>query len=560
MAQRLPIPGQDDGTWGVILNDFLEVSHNNDGTLNSVAVANALPSPIPATNLGTGIPSQSNFLRGDGTWVVPPSAPVSSVFGRTGIVTASGGDYTAPQVGAPNVYNVQAYGALGNGIHDDKAAINAATLAASAVGGNIVYFPPTASAYMISSRINQYPGQRICGGGFGSVIRATSTFNDLGMIAMDITTQQNFEAIIDNLVLDANQTAGAVMTQGNIYWYNANDSTIFNVRLVNASGSSGGGNLLVLDGNSGSGGGQAVKLSHVFGRTATGHGILVTNTATDTQMYACDIGLCTGYAFYLGSPNNQLSGCIGWGSGGGCAVNEPICRLEGCRFDYNETEGIDINANWVSVTGCLLLNNSAAAAKTHPHIAVSGANDVTIVGGQCVDGAQASDGTNQALCAIQLNTHTNVTIVGTDVSGVPNGSITGAVAGDKIRSCIGFDNPAAATTGSNGFALQNGTPNIWTYTTPNDGQLHLLTLAAKLYVAGSMTGGVTGLGIQENSTGSFDYGNAVTSTEGGAGWYHFTNNVTPILVGPNTIVQLNQSTALTGGAATVYAELYDLTI
>ena len=38
---RLPTPGQDDGTWGGILNGFLGVAHNSDGTLqsNSVGVA-----------------------------------------------------------------------------------------------------------------------------------------------------------------------------------------------------------------------------------------------------------------------------------------------------------------------------------------------------------------------------------------------------------------------------------------------------------------------------------------------------------------------------------------
>ena len=30
---RLPIPGGDDGTWGDILNEFLDVEHNADGTL-----------------------------------------------------------------------------------------------------------------------------------------------------------------------------------------------------------------------------------------------------------------------------------------------------------------------------------------------------------------------------------------------------------------------------------------------------------------------------------------------------------------------------------------------
>lgn len=36
---RLPVPGSDDNTWGEILNDFLEVSHNGDGTIKSDAVA-----------------------------------------------------------------------------------------------------------------------------------------------------------------------------------------------------------------------------------------------------------------------------------------------------------------------------------------------------------------------------------------------------------------------------------------------------------------------------------------------------------------------------------------
>lgn len=40
-APRLPIPGQDSGTWGTILNDFLEVSHAGDGSLLSAAISSA---------------------------------------------------------------------------------------------------------------------------------------------------------------------------------------------------------------------------------------------------------------------------------------------------------------------------------------------------------------------------------------------------------------------------------------------------------------------------------------------------------------------------------------
>jgi hypothetical protein len=46
---RLPIPGSDDGTWGDMLNTFLDVSHNNDGGL--------LPSAVKAAGAITGINS-----------------------------------------------------------------------------------------------------------------------------------------------------------------------------------------------------------------------------------------------------------------------------------------------------------------------------------------------------------------------------------------------------------------------------------------------------------------------------------------------------------------------
>lgn len=35
---RLPVVGSDDGTWGNLLNDFLDVAHNTDGTLKASAV------------------------------------------------------------------------------------------------------------------------------------------------------------------------------------------------------------------------------------------------------------------------------------------------------------------------------------------------------------------------------------------------------------------------------------------------------------------------------------------------------------------------------------------
>lgn len=36
---RLPIPGGDDGIWGDVLNEFLSVEHNHDGTQKTLSVA-----------------------------------------------------------------------------------------------------------------------------------------------------------------------------------------------------------------------------------------------------------------------------------------------------------------------------------------------------------------------------------------------------------------------------------------------------------------------------------------------------------------------------------------
>jgi len=85
---RLPVPGSDDGTWGDLLNDFLVVSHNADGTLKSVPVDDA-------TTSSKGIVQLAGDLGGT---AVSPTVPglsqkadsSTSVIAGTGL--SGGGD------------------------------------------------------------------------------------------------------------------------------------------------------------------------------------------------------------------------------------------------------------------------------------------------------------------------------------------------------------------------------------------------------------------------------------------------------------------------------------
>jgi hypothetical protein len=167
-VSRLPTPGSDDGHWGEILNDFLAVAHNGNGTLKAAAdIADAKSKAStalqPSGNLA-GLQSTATARTNLGLGSAATHAATDfDTAGSAATAQANAKTYTDQQiagvtagVGTPNLpmFNVEAYGAVGDGTTDDYDAIKAAwdDMSASAEGGLLVF--PHAKVYRVDASVS----------------------------------------------------------------------------------------------------------------------------------------------------------------------------------------------------------------------------------------------------------------------------------------------------------------------------------------------------------------------------------------------------------------------
>jgi hypothetical protein len=97
---RLPVPGSDDGTWGAILNDFLQGAHNADGTLKDtgvIALKYVKPgSGIPKNDLSAAVQASLDNADAAVSGSAPPAS--STTPGLVQLTNDLGGTSTSPTV------------------------------------------------------------------------------------------------------------------------------------------------------------------------------------------------------------------------------------------------------------------------------------------------------------------------------------------------------------------------------------------------------------------------------------------------------------------------------
>jgi len=114
-----------------------------------------------------------------------------------------------------------------------------------------------------------------------------------------------------------------------------------------------------------------------------------------------------------------------------------------------------------------------------------------------------------------------------------------------------------ATTGPNGFAKQNATPQILSWTAPNDGNLHRFMIVATESVTSTETGGQITNSYSAPGGGGiitvpiFAAGSGAGPNQGNLGERQAQS------IPAGSTVSIQQATALTAGGPTiVYAEIW----
>jgi hypothetical protein len=143
-------------------------------------------------------------------------------------------------------------------------------------------------------------------------------------------------------------------------------------------------------------------------------------------------------------------------------------------------------------------------------------------------------------------------------SGTPTAGEVPAATGTGSASSWQLALQLQAATAVGGFALQDATPTIISWTAPSDGKLHRCMIFTLLSVTLAETGGACQATVTPPSGAQQSF--SIFAAGKAAGVYHGDGasfgDLWGLLVEAGTTVTLAQSSALTAGTASVWAEIW----
>lgn len=480
---RLPTPGGDDGQWGSILNDFLGVAHQTDGSLKPIA-RTTLDSSTQ-TSLGKADTAVQSVNSKTGTSITLNAADV-------GAQTQTQADARYITLGSPFIsVKDPAYGAKGDGATDDTAAIQAAVTAAGST--KLCFFP--AGTYIISSPINLVSGGTYKGAGWNSIIKQKNSVNQTRLMQWPSGT--NSYCHMADLMIDGNRANNTSVTCYGLYAFALQYSSFHNVRVQQVNGDG-----WRLDGSSGGFGNttSTVHMNSCWAYSNANNGVVLTSFAADVHILNGDYGFNGASAITMQAGSSSIRESVLWGTTGGpgLLVGGQSNQITGCNIEGNNQQGVLVNefGSYTLISGCKIYANSGAGNNLYDGVFVNGTVSTITTGvviednfvyanlfvGGTTQNHAINLGANHQLCTVIGN---NVGFAGAQAAWSPSNSvINGFGQSDYVADNPGF-NPVGLLSGPSVGASGSPVTNPW-------------GVPATIYVSG---GTVSNIAINGNATG-----------------------------------------------------------
>lgn len=369
---RLPQPGGDKSIWGDILNDYLLVSHANDGKLRNNIVS---PANLEVSLQNSIDKADSSVQRINGVTPINGDSIINKAdVGLSDVDNTS--DINKPistlaQAALDTkvsknelVFNVKDFGAMGDGVTDDTTALNTAIASAHTAGGGIVFLP--AGVYNIVSSIGR-------SGGVAN-IRLTGSGHQASTIRVTTNVPVLYEAwtacLIEELVLDANSQGSPALS------VHLDKTTLSRLKVVGWTNQA----LLLNDGTYGDLGLLNI-ISDCWIDQSVGYGIYATYRLSDSWIERCNIGSSLANISCEGGPirimNNHLDGSprnnIELRGNKRITIEGNI--LEGAQREaiiYNMPPWLSSDTPQIQIVGNTFSNGSKESQGSYAAIAING--------------------------------------------------------------------------------------------------------------------------------------------------------------------------------------------